>query len=94
MEQVLVHLNGSSQHSFEGIRFEYGTWLRPMEGDGFVEGQSAACAVCPAGELKAHHINNGHPASPTSWVNNGPFPVGYVRCLESVPYCMTILVAM
>jgi hypothetical protein len=76
VEEVLVHLNGSSQHSFEGIHFEYGTWLRPMEGEGFVEGQAAACAVCPAGELKARHINNGHPLSPTSWVNNGPFPVG------------------
>ena len=71
-----MHLNGSSQHSFESIHFEYGTWLRPMEGEGFVEGQSAACAVCPVGGLKAQHINNGHPLSATSWVNNGPFPVG------------------
>lgn len=29
--------------------FRYATWLRPMQGDGFVEQQSAACNVCPRG---------------------------------------------
>jgi acetyl esterase/lipase len=69
VEETLVHLNGSSKHSWENIVFEYATWLRPMEGAGFVEGQSAACAVCPAGELKAVWKNR-------QWQNNGPFPQG------------------
>lgn len=49
--------------------FEYGTFLRPMQGAGFVEGQSAACSVCPAGGLRARWSDN-------QWINNGPFPRG------------------
>ena len=70
VEETLVHHNGSSGHVWQGVTFQYATWLRPMESAGFVEGQSAACSVCPAGLLKAHYIANGQ------FVNNGPFPTG------------------
>lgn len=52
VEEVLVLHNSSAQHQWVGITFEYATWLRPMEGLGFVELQSAACAVCPYGTVK------------------------------------------
>lgn len=71
VEEVLLHINGSSRHSFHGINFEYGTWFRPMEGEGFVEAQSGACSVCPIGGLKAHRGKVGQ----SPWLNNGPFPV-------------------
>jgi hypothetical protein len=41
-EKLLLH-NASSQHTWEGVTFEYATWLRPMQGNGYVEQQSAAC---------------------------------------------------
>lgn len=31
------------------LAVEIATWLRPMQGDGYVEQQSAACNVCPRG---------------------------------------------
>lgn len=61
VEETLLQHNASAQHSWIGVTFEYATWLRPMQGDGFVEQQSAACSVCPAGGL--------HGGAP-------PFPVG------------------
>ena len=33
----------------EGLIFEYATWRRPGNAEGFVEQQSAACDDCPAG---------------------------------------------
>jgi hypothetical protein len=54
-----------------------------MQGAGFVEGQSAACAVCPAGGLKAHRIQNGQ------WVNNGPFPEGKSKKQNALLLCQS-----
>ena len=47
-ETLLVH-DASSRHQWEGVIFEYATWLRPGENAGFVEQQSAACDDCPVG---------------------------------------------
>ena len=30
-EETLVQHNGSARHSWQGVTFEYGTWLRPMQ---------------------------------------------------------------
>jgi hypothetical protein len=49
-EGTLVLHNASARHTWENVSFEYATWLRPMQGDGYVEMQSGACAVCPAGQ--------------------------------------------
>ena len=49
-EQLVLH-DSSAQHTWQGVVFEFATWLRPMQGDGFVEQQSAACSVCPMGAL-------------------------------------------
>jgi hypothetical protein len=38
-----------SGHSWQGVAFEYGTWLRPGEGGGFVEQQTGACNLCDYG---------------------------------------------
>jgi hypothetical protein len=35
-EETLVLHNTSARHTWEGISFEYATWLRPMQGDGYV----------------------------------------------------------
>ena len=37
VEQTILHHNGSAAHVWQGVSFEYGTWLGPMEGAGFVE---------------------------------------------------------
>ena len=55
VEEQLVAHSGTAQHLWHGVVFEYATWLRPMQGDGFVEQQSAACNVCPMG------ASNGQP---------------------------------
>ena len=49
-EETIVLMNGTARHAWQDVVFEYATWLRPMEGEGFVEAQSAACSVCPVGE--------------------------------------------
>ena len=49
VEEALVVHNGTARHAWHGVTFEYATWLRPMQGEGFVEQQSAACNVCPRG---------------------------------------------
>ena len=30
-EETLVQHNGSARHSWQGVTFEYATWLRPMQ---------------------------------------------------------------
>ena len=49
VEEQLVAHSGTARHLWHGVVFEFATWLRPMQGDGFVEQQSAACNVCPMG---------------------------------------------
>lgn len=49
VEETLVAHNASSRHQWDGVTFEYATWLRPGQGAGFVEQQSAACDDCPIG---------------------------------------------
>ena len=39
--------------------FEYGTWLRPMQPEGFVEQQAAACDQCPYGVANKTHREAG-----------------------------------
>ena len=49
LEETLLTHDTSSRHAWEGVTFEYATWLRPGQGAGFVEQQSAACDNCPVG---------------------------------------------
>ena len=49
VEENLVTYSAAASHSWTGVTFEYATWLRPMQGDGYVEVQSGACAVCAQG---------------------------------------------
>ena len=51
LEQTLLTHAQSAQHVWEGVAFEYATWLRPGQGGGFVEQQSAACDLCAAGTV-------------------------------------------
>ena len=47
VEETLMRLDGASNQVFRGLTFEFGTWLRPMQGGGYVEQQAAACDLCP-----------------------------------------------
>jgi hypothetical protein len=49
VEEILVKHEGASNHQWHNVSFEYATWLRPMQGGGFVEQQTGACNVCPKG---------------------------------------------
>ena len=40
LEETLLTHDTSSRHAWEGVTFEYATWLRPGQGAGFVEQQS------------------------------------------------------
>ena len=42
---VLVNVTGASDITFESLRFEHATWLRPGQADGYVEQQTGACTV-------------------------------------------------
>ena len=46
VEETLVQHSAAAQHSWQGVTFEYATWLRPMQGDGYVEVQVRVQAVC------------------------------------------------
>ena len=46
VEEVVLAANATSGHSWEDLAFEHGTWLRPGQGGGFVEQQTAACDLC------------------------------------------------
>jgi hypothetical protein len=47
--EVLLQARGTSQPisnvAFENIRFQHATWLRPGQGDGYVEQQSGSCLI-------------------------------------------------
>ena len=43
VEETLLTHSASARHQMEGLIFEYATWLRPGNAEGFVEQQSAAC---------------------------------------------------
>lgn len=49
VEEILVKHDGASNHTWHNVKFEYGTWLRPQQGGGFVEQQTGACNLCPVG---------------------------------------------
>jgi hypothetical protein len=42
VEETLVKHVGAQNHAWSGLTFEFGTWLRPMQGAGFVEEQTGA----------------------------------------------------
>jgi hypothetical protein len=46
VEESLLALRGAARQAFEGVTFSFATWLRPGEGVGYVEQQSAACNTC------------------------------------------------
>ena len=65
----LVEGNGVAHHAWEGVTFEYATWLAPSSGDAFVDMQSGACltgAHPPAGAGVSSELgNNGAYWRPT-----------------------------
>ena len=62
VEETLVLHNASARHTWENVSFEFATWLRPMQGSGYVEMQSGACAVCAVGQQASlqppYHLRN------------------------------------
>jgi hypothetical protein len=63
-EQLVVH-NVSSRHTWQGVTFEHATWLRPMQGRGYVEQQSAACNTCAVGSTMQPGCGGGDIYTPT-----------------------------
>ena len=49
VEETLLALDHAARQSFANVSFEFATWLRPGQDEGFVEQQSGACGVCPYG---------------------------------------------
>eukprot|EP00039_Didymoeca_costata_P020924 m.342867 g.342867 ORF g.342867 m.342867 type:complete len:745 (+) comp21934_c0_seq1:76-2310(+) len=49
VEEVLVWHKSAQSQQWENVVFEYATWLRPMQNDGFVDWQSAVTMICPYG---------------------------------------------
>merc|ERR1712232_619450 len=49
VEETLVRHDGTINHRWDNVIFEYATWLGPMQPMGFVEQQTAACDQCPYG---------------------------------------------
>eukprot|EP01047_Picozoa_sp_COSAG01_P039571 COSAG01_NODE_3278_length_6314_cov_2.240386_1_plen_851_part_00 len=49
VEETLVNLVGAKNHVWDGMKFEFATWLRPQLDLGYVEEQTGACDVCPFG---------------------------------------------
>jgi hypothetical protein len=47
-EEVLLNYSGTSSHSWEGVHFQYSTWMQPNSGDGYVDNQATVFA-CTAG---------------------------------------------
>ena len=59
VEEVLVHHGGARNHAWADLRFEFGSWLRPMQPLGFVEQQAAACDQCAYGVANKTHRGAG-----------------------------------
>ena len=59
VEEVLVQHTAAQHHIWSNLSFEYATWLRPMQGEGFVEQQAAACDQCPYGVANKTHRGAG-----------------------------------
>ena len=80
VEEVLVNHVGLSKHEWSGVAFEFATWLRPMQGGGFVEQQAGACNVCEQGHpvpSEGCGMNDDYVVTP----GNGeptPFPPGEI----------------
>jgi hypothetical protein len=56
---VLVNVSGASDITFESLRFEHATWLRPGQADGYVEQQTGACTVGPTPVPTDDYCNDG-----------------------------------
>ena len=58
IEQTLVeHAGGAAHHRWEGVAFQYATWLMPMQNEGFVESQTGFLNVCPIGSVSPYFCN-------------------------------------
>ena len=79
---ILAYLTDifDSKHEWSGVAFEFATWLRPMQGGGFVEQQAGACNVCEQGHpvpSEGCGMNDDYVVTP----GNGeptPFPPGEI----------------
>jgi beta-D-xylosidase 4 len=81
-EETLLTITAASNHDWEGVTFEYATWLRPGMDEGFVEQQAAACNVCPVGALPPADNcgkNDTYVLTPASVVVNGARNVSFIN---------------
>lgn len=74
--------NGTARHTWEGVTFEHATWLRPMQGAGYVEQQSAACNVCPVNQKMEPGCGGGdiYAITPGNVVVSGGSDISFVNC--------------
>jgi len=82
MEEILVHHDHTMNHNWEHVSFEYATWLRPGQNNGFVEQQSAACDICVEGVKDAEGCgkNDDYIVTPGNVVVTGGRNLEFVNC--------------
>merc|ERR1711969_211122 len=96
VEEVLVNHVGLSKHEWSQVAFEFATWLRPMQGGGFVEQQAGACNVCEQGHpvpSEGCGMNDDYVVTPGNGVHEPPTPfppaeisLGEISALRSTPF--------
>jgi hypothetical protein len=83
VEEILVKHLGVSRHSWTQVVFQYATWLRPMQGKGFVEQQAGACNVCdhyvPV-PSEGCGINDDYVLTPGNVVVSNSHDLEFVNC--------------
>lgn len=72
--EVLLNVSDAENVTFSGFTFAHATWLRPGQGDGFVEQQTGQCAV---GDFQQNHGCDS--SSDAFWSVKSPGNVQVVR---------------
>ena len=81
--ETLVEVDGASALTFEGLRFEHATWLRPGRADGYVEQQTGCCTLgddSHNGRCDAQYDHLWSQKSAGNVLVRGATNVSFVRC--------------
>lgn len=84
VEEILVKHDGASNHQWHNISFEHATWLRPMQGPGFVEQQTGACNACPVGvpiPSEGCGMNDDYVATPGNVQVSSSTDLEFISCM-------------
>ena len=82
VETNLAHHDGAANMKWSGVTFAHGTWLRPMEGMGYVENQGGACATClPGGSRASCGLHDNFTLSPGSVVVSRSRNIEFSGCV-------------